>query len=377
MGFMHATIIECMYIQMIFANYNAKVAIIKQDMYPDLYLAEPGDKDFFKKSVRRSGPLGLVDFFECDFYIVKTEDDEECNLWRKKITQAGHSSEEKWLKLPHMLSYAGKTQAQCAINYSEIPFDEYDIIISFDFSIPERVVKQFPSQLWCYYISEPPLDSYVESWEKPLCGYDVFFSQRFRTEQQLSKSKSRHTKHHIIDMPYVAASSMTYSSLFEFEKKKKQTNQKPTAILPKYLNKELTSEQKNRLSDKLEIKTAHGNIEKYLSTLYNADYYLKLGPKKKFGNETIEAVAAGCLFLSSKQGFANRVFDVETTVIKGLDIDSQITEVLGLIASYEANKELRQAVKRQQTQILNRICYVSPIMQLLEKLDSKTISRSL
>ena len=96
---------------MIFDNCNAKVAIIKQDMYPDLYLAEPRDKEFFKKSVRRSGPLGLIDFFECDFYIVKTEEDEECNLWRKKLTQAGHSTEEKWLELPHKLSYDGKTQA--------------------------------------------------------------------------------------------------------------------------------------------------------------------------------------------------------------------------------------------------------------------------
>ena len=48
---------------------SIKVALIKQDIYSDLYIAKPGDKDFFKKSPRRSGPLGLVETFDCDFFI--------------------------------------------------------------------------------------------------------------------------------------------------------------------------------------------------------------------------------------------------------------------------------------------------------------------
>ena len=141
-------------------------------------------------------------------------------------------------------------------------------------------------------------------------------------------------------MPYVATSSTTYASLFDFKDKEHLVNSKPTAILPKYVYKELTSAQKAKLSEMVDIKTANGKLTSYLSDLYDADYYIKLGPKKKFGNETIEAVASGCLFLSPKIGFANRIFNVDTTVINSLDIDLQIDEALRLVSMHESNKTI-------------------------------------
>ena len=57
-----------------------------------------------------------------------------------------------------------------------VPIICVDIIISFDISIPTRIVKNFPKQLWCYYISEPPLSDWKESFSQPLYGYDIFFT---------------------------------------------------------------------------------------------------------------------------------------------------------------------------------------------------------
>lgn len=113
--------------------------------------------------MKRSGPLGLIDYFDCDFFIIKIEADEECNLWREKATKLGHSTEEKWLNLPHELTFDGNTQAECAVKCDNIPCEEYDIVICFDFAVPQRLVRQYSKQLWCYYVSEPPLEAWKQS----------------------------------------------------------------------------------------------------------------------------------------------------------------------------------------------------------------------
>jgi hypothetical protein len=194
-----------------------------------LYLAKPKDKFFYKKSVKRSGPLGLIDYFDCDFFIVKTEADEECNLRREKATKVGQFSEEKWLNLPHELTFGGNTQAQCAVKCNNIPYEEYDIVIFFHFAVPHRLVRQYSKQLWCYYVSEPPLEAWKQSWSMPMFGYDIFFSQLFRDQLQLMKQSQHILKDHIIDMPYVACGQTTYASLFDFEGKNRPPNAKPIA----------------------------------------------------------------------------------------------------------------------------------------------------
>lgn len=200
------------------------------------------------------------------------------------------------------------------------------------------------------------------------------FSQLFRDELQLMKQSQYILKDHIIDMPYVACGQTTYASLFNFEGKNRPHNAKPIAILPKYCKTLLNPEGYKKLSDVVDIKIANGSIVNYLSALHQADYYVRLGTKSKFGNETIEAVASGCLLLSSTRGWKNRVFNVMNTAINSLDIDTQLDDLITLIINHEQNENLRIAAKKLQAQILDRVCYASPIMQLLEKLNKKELS---
>jgi hypothetical protein len=338
-------------------------------------LAKPKDKFFYKKSVKRSGPLGLIDYFDCDFFIVKTEADEECNLRREKATKLGQFSEEKWLNLPHELTFGGNTQAQCAVKCNNIPYEEYDIVIFFHFAVPHRLVRQYSKQLWCYYVSEPPLEAWKQSWSMPMFGYDIFFSQLFRDQLQLMKQSQHILKDHIIDMPYVACGQTTYASLFDFEGKNRPPNAKPIAILPKYSQTLLDPEGYKKLSDVVDIKIAEGSIVNYLSALHQADYHVRLGTKSKFGNESIEAVATGCLFVSSTRGWKNRVFNVTNTAINSLDIDTQLDDLITLIGNHEKNENLRVAAKNLQAQILDRVCYKSNYA-IARKVKSKRIVSS-
>jgi len=353
---------------------SIKVALIKQDIYSDLYIAKPGDKDFFKKSPRRSGPLGLVETFDCDFFIVKTEPDDECNLWRQKITEAGHKDEAWWKDIPYSRSCNGLTNSDCAIDLNDIPFEEYDIIISFDISVPKRIVKQFPGQLWCYFISEPPLTAWKESWTKPLHGYDIFLTQMFGKEESFSINSKLQIQSHIINMPYVMASSTTYKKLFGFEKSKsQQSKSKPIAIMPPYAFADLDDNHRAVLGDLFDLKSASGNIDRYLGNLFDADYYLRPGTRAKFGNETIEAVASGCLFVSSTHGWKNRIFDVPLTRLKDKDTNNQIKVLKSLVDQFHKNKDLFVSAKQLQKKRLDRICYWNPILILLDKLEEKKL----
>lgn len=353
-----------------------RVALIKQDTYKDLYVALPCDPDFYKASPRRSGPLSIPEVFSCDFYIVKTTEDDECKLYEKKVLEAGHGSIDDWLKVPSEYRINGLVQADCAIDVSEVPFSSYDIIISIDISVPERIVKTFSNQLWCYFISEPPLSAWKNSWLKPLYGYDIFLTQCFRTDEEISKAKQFLPLKHTIDLPYVSAGSETYNRLFGFTQKSPSSDAKPSATIPGYRLRQLSTEQLAKLSQYFEIIKPSGMIGNYLSSLNNSEFYLRLGNKSKFGNETIEAVASNCVFISSPKGWRNRIFNVPSTVLTSSEIDDQITQAIELASHFRADIRRKINAMDCQTRILDRICYYKPILSIVEQYERKRLRRS-
>ena len=357
-------------------NRPVKIAIIKQDVYSDLYVARPGDKEFYRKSPRRSGPLSLPHLFECDFYIVKLDKSEECNLWKSKVKEAGHGSAESWMRVPDEYNYNGMSNSDCAVLCDEIPYEEYDIVVSFDIAVPSRIVNRCKDPLWCYFISEPPLTAYKESWKKPLFGYDIFLTQRFRAQHELTSDASCCPQSHTIDFPYVSASSATYRDLFGFQKELNQGNTRPTVAMPRYSWESLSPKLRDQLSSIYELTIPSGTIEGYLKALYSSDFFLRLGNKPKFGNETIEAVASGAVFISSTRGWKNRVFNIPGTALNSLDQDEQTISAIKAIDRLWGNKTQYELTKNLQQRILDYLCYYSPIEKLLEAKLRKTLRQS-
>jgi hypothetical protein len=345
---------------------HLKVALIKQDIYRDLYVAKPGDQQFYKKSPRRSGPLSLPHFFSCDFYIVTLDKAEECNLWRNKVTEAGHGSVESWLNVPHEYNFQGLSQKECSVSCDDIPYDDYDMIVSFDIAVPARIVSKCIKPLWCYFISEPPLSAYKESWKRPLCGYDVFLSQRFRSENDIYRDSENLPQPHTVDLPYVSASSSTYNSLFKSFDDRTNSFDRPKVSIPRYSWDQLTPEIRRNLSERYEIIIPSGDIENFIRSLQSSHFYLRLGNQAKFGNETIEAVASGCVFVSSPRGWKNRIFNVPPTVLDSLDVDEQAGLAIQLIDSLSKDSSTYHKIRDVQQGILNRICVFNPLMRLME-----------
>ena len=94
-------------------------------------------------------------------------------------------------------------QSKVAVSMSEIKWDNYDIVISINFSIDEDIVKKHSRVLWCYMLQEPSMRHYKKSMHELLFSYDLFLNQKFT--YQLSRRKK-----HEINFPYNFMNSRSF-----------------------------------------------------------------------------------------------------------------------------------------------------------------------
>ena len=65
-----------------------KIALLKQEVYQDLYVCPVTEKDpeaILLSSMGRVGPIGLMAELDADFYIIKEEREWETQIYRKVI----------------------------------------------------------------------------------------------------------------------------------------------------------------------------------------------------------------------------------------------------------------------------------------------------
>ena len=65
-----------------------KIALVKQEVYQDLYVCPVTEKDpgqILFSSMGRVGPIALMSDLNADFYIVKEESNKETRIYQKVI----------------------------------------------------------------------------------------------------------------------------------------------------------------------------------------------------------------------------------------------------------------------------------------------------
>ncbi|MDY7005710.1 MAG: hypothetical protein SWX82_17725 [Cyanobacteriota bacterium] len=351
-----------------------KLALIKQNVYGDLYVAKPFNKQPYKYSLKRSGPLGFFTAFETDFFIVNVDPSLECNTYKEKIYYCKHGTVEKHEKFKEKtINVEGKllSQKDCSVNVDDIDFSIYDVVISIDIAIPTRILSKFPNILWCYYISEPCMPTYQQSLSKPLFCYDIFLNQMFRNSNDFQFLEQQ-LKGHIIDFPYCFMFPYIFHNLFGYAKRICKENEKLNIIIPNYVRKLLSDRQIAKIEESFQILTPGGCSDNFLKLLCQGDIYLRLGNKGKFGNETTEAVCAGAAFISTERGWRNRVYNIPGSTVRGLGFtEEQFNEALKLLNTLNENRENLEKIKTKQQQIAHYICYQRPLSMLMNFLSQK------
>lgn len=350
-----------------------RAALIKQDVYGDLYFAKKGDKQPYLNGLKRSGPLGLFVAFDIDFFIVSK--DETSKFWEEKITCCNHGTFQSMEELRNKKNKLGtnkwSSQKELSVPLKEIDFDDYDVVIALDACIPQDIIQKFSRPLWAYYVSEPCMTSYKSSVKQCLEGYEVFLNQMFRDDSNPRAILSRDS--HQIDFPYCFSKYGVVHELFNIELNKVSSrHERLKVVIPAYVRRLLSQSQLSELNTKYEIIQPRGTLKQFLSKLCEGDIYLRLGNQAKFGNETTEAVVAGNLFLSTKKGFKNYVYNVEGTQISGDEFDDkQYLNALEMLEYYDNNRDKLQLNQERQRQIANYLCYERPLSILNHKIIKK------
>lgn len=347
---------------------NLKFCLVKQDLCTDLYCCPPSNnpQEIVFSTLLRTGMVGLFTKLNSDFYIVKEEQDQECKVWQERAKDENHlqffKSYKKEIVHANIANHT-KPQGYYALSVDEINWDKYDVIISINISIPNRIIKQYPEKLWCYYIQEPQMKSYTRSYYKPIGDYDLFFNQRFDYFPKL-----RNKKKHVIDFPYYIQYSGCFRELFNEESQISNDNKKGIFIC-KHTLQTLDEKQLQKLQNLGHpVYEQKGSPKEMIQNLLKSKYYLKVGGKqKRWGNAMIEGIASHNLFIGNPNDFFNKSLFTRDTKVKNID------KGIEKIQQFDNNHKLYYKELKKQIKLLNWLCFIRPIKRIEKEYYNKQL----
>jgi len=160
---------------------TVRIAVVKSSSYQDLWVTDISNValDIFKSSLMRCSPIGLLELAHTDFIIVKESQEPPCQVIRSCIPDQfkdnlKYSRESKNPSLPFLDETFHKDRSIDEISHSsdDIDWGQYQIVLTINACVPDRVLALYPRVLWCYYVGEN--DGQIDT----LLGkYDVILNQ--------------------------------------------------------------------------------------------------------------------------------------------------------------------------------------------------------
>lgn len=336
-----------------------KFCFVKQDVYQDLYIADNSMSyiDILFSSMMRVGPFSLINDLHADFFIIKEENTEECQIYNHFLK--GFGGNYALLKTQTLNTIPGNTFFQpgsdkpnghFAVNASAIDWNLYDIVISMNFSIPSNIIKNYPNVLWCYFIGENNLHLINE----PKYKYDIALNQDIDINGSDYESKT-------ISFPYTFLSKDTLYKTLKTTLQDTTQNGifveinscrgRPVSSYPEIFNK--LSSQFN-----LPIITHNQNIKQNIINLYKSKYFIKFGGRSIRGNSVIEAISSSTLVLMDPTQTGYAFLIPEDCAVKTEN------EILDKIKFFEDDLTKYTNALKYQKVLLEQFCYQQPLNHL-------------
>ena len=319
--------------------YN--IAFIKESCHPDLWVGDRNDShiDLVKSSLLRIGPIGLLDIFGADFYIVKSNFSKASNQLRKaQLPQFSNKDYLEFEKKKQQYNFDRiplRSPAQFSIDIEKIEFINYNIVISLNLAVPLKVRNKYPHILWLCLTGEGryPLQSN---------GWDYFISHDFPTSPTLG--------HRTINIPYTFISPCFIEENYQAIKKEgiyleiNSISENNPYLRKNWADNIKGIDELKKLN--LPISYHPGNTHKHIDSLASSTYFVKLGGRPVRGNSFLEAISAGCIcFLAKSDCYGNILFPEYCYF-------SNKEQLIQKISHLEKNKELREKLIKEQRSYL-------------------------
>ena len=349
-----------------------RVALVKQDCNEDLYCCSPetGPLEMLRTTLLRSGPIGLFTTFDARFFIVKTEADPECSVWKEK------SDPLQWAQLSWFEAFRDRVpgrdygQSRFARGVDEIDWSEFDLVVSVDGAVPKRVADRHPGVVWAYYVREIKAPSWNSSFERPLAGQDLYLDHCFDPFPPRRAG-------HVVHFPYHFQRSGIFHELAGLPAPGENGEGRRGVFVEYHTARQADPEQLRQLQefgpvyakriedDRFDPDTGERIPQRSMDqegfvALTNSKYHVKWDGRSIYGTAKVEAIAAGCLALSDAGRDASGFMQSEATRVSGFE------SLLGALRRLEASESLfRRELKRQRA-LVNYLCYYRPANQLID-----------
>lgn len=344
---------------------NLKIALVKQEVYQDLYVCSSTERDaanILFSSQGRVGPIALMEELEADFFIVKEEPEKETQIYRKVIP---HIAKHLYLlktqtldKIPGQeFKQPGSSHANgdFAVSCYDIDWGKYDVVISINVSLPTQLVLKYPKTLFGYMIGEANMAT-----GKARFGYDITFNQMARGIVA--------NKCGVVDFPYTFVKGDTLERIMQKHLKRSSarkgifmeinsTKERPVTRAPQHF-KPLEDKGYNIILHKQKI---YDN----LLSIYDSKYFVKMGGRAIRGNSVAEAVSLGSLAIMNRDEVIHGELIIDECNVKTMD------EMVHLIDRLEQDPEEYNKLLAKQREVLNNYFYEAPMQSLVNCLQDK------
>ena len=335
-----------------------RIAFVRQDVFTDLYCCdrELTAEEIVRQSTCRTGPAGLLVDLKADYWIVKEDPALECSVWAEKIAGDKDPDPEKYREQKQRIPHDGKWGhsqpfSYYAVSVDEVPWNDYDIVISLDISVPYRIIEKARRPLWVYMPGDPGVPTAKKSLKRPPGNYDISLTHGFRRHPVRPSLGDR-----AIEFPYTFLRRKTWEKVFscpDLEKKR--------GIMMEHHTWNLLSNSERAEYEKIGfLYRPKGSLPEVAQTLNRSRYYFRCGGRPIVGNGLVEAIAAGCVGIGRRSEFVNRSLLCATALIDDLQ------QGIEKIQEFEMCSESLDKIRGIQGNLLDYYCFYRPAHELLE-----------
>jgi len=326
-----------------------RVCVVKQHTTYDLFTRTGPDLPAIVASSNwRSGPIGLWEAFDTGARIVLEDPAPECQLGKQHWSQYVQG----WDLWP-----AGSTADDADV----VDWAEYDVVISIDVAVPTRIVRRFPSVMWCYYFIEGGPGGVDEQFRgSPFFAYNVFLNHRLAksplSPESPSSTQMRKSRRAVLDFPYYMQSAHSVRSLYP------ELANRPRAgfCLSHHSRGVLRDSERAALARIGPVRTEWKTLaDIHRAELESAYFVVHPASKPSVGVALIEAISAGCLVLAPSRC----VSGFPELLAPELEFQS-VDELLELVHALESDNRLLERLRLQQNRRVEEWCYRNPAHNL-------------
>lgn len=267
-----------------------RVALVRQSACLSGYL--PTSKCLWQKEVLTSryhlGPFAFLSDLHADSFVVKQDPAPETGFWWEKHAgdpdpAASRKTMESWI--------AAQEEMEGVVACGDVRWDDYDLVVCLDIPIPTRLAHQTRKTLWAYYSVEAGGALHENSLLRPVPGYHLYLNHSFRRYRIRPRNRK-----HVLEFPFSFQSAAGWRELMGYVGI--PTAPRSGAIVDKFSWLDVPENSSPELSfTRLGKEGERWPAAKCVETLAGRRFAIRTEPRKRWGNWSIEAVQAGCVFL--------------------------------------------------------------------------------